>query len=79
MNVDVPMPDFGGDAKEGTIVAWHKQPGERVAAGELLLEVMTDKVNVEIEAPVAGTVAEILCAPDDVIPVGQTIARIRPA
>jgi pyruvate/2-oxoglutarate dehydrogenase complex dihydrolipoamide acyltransferase (E2) component len=76
MGVDVKMPDFGGDAKEGTIVAWHKQPGEAVAAGELLVEVMTDKVNVEIEAPSAGTLGEVLFQPDDVVPVGETIARI---
>jgi pyruvate/2-oxoglutarate dehydrogenase complex dihydrolipoamide acyltransferase (E2) component len=76
MTVEVKMPDFGGDAKEGTIVAWHKQPGEAVAAGELLVEVMTDKVNIEIESPAAGTLAEILRHPDEVVPVGEAIAQI---
>ena len=76
MRVDVSMPDFGNDAKEGTIVAWHKRPGEEVAEGELLVEVMTDKVNVEIESPASGTLVEILVQADDVAPVGAAIARI---
>lgn len=76
MSVDVLMPDFGNDSKGGTIVAWHKQPGDRVAAGELLVEVMTDKVNVEVEAPAAGTLAEILVETDGDAPVGAPIARI---
>lgn len=76
MRVDVSMPDFGNDAKEATIVAWHKRPGERVTEGELLVEVMTDKVNVEVESPASGTLAEILVQADDVAPVGAAIARI---
>ncbi len=76
MSVDVLMPDFGNDSKGGTIVAWHKQAGERVAAGELLVEVMTDKVNVEVESPASGTLAEILVPVDEAAPVGAAIARI---
>jgi pyruvate dehydrogenase E2 component (dihydrolipoyllysine-residue acetyltransferase) len=76
MSVDVLMPDFGNDAKGGTIVAWHKRAGERVAAGELLVEVMTDKVNVEVESPASGTLAEILVKADEDAPVGAPIARI---
>ncbi len=76
MSVDVVMPDFGNDSKGGTVVAWHKQAGERVAAGELLVEVMTDKVNVEVESPASGTLSEILVQADDDAPVGAAIARI---
>ena len=76
MSVDVLMPDFGNDSKGGTIVAWHKRAGERVAAGELLVEVMTDKVNVEVQSPASGTVAEILVQADQDAPVGAAIARI---
>lgn len=76
MSLDVLMPDFGNDAKEGTIVTWHKQAGERVAAGELLVEVMTDKVNVEVESPASGTLVEILVRADEAAPVGAAIARI---
>lgn len=76
MSVDVFMPDFGGDSKEGTIVAWHKHAGEPVAAGELLVEVMTDKVNVEVESPANGILAEILVQADEAAPAGAAIARI---
>jgi pyruvate dehydrogenase E2 component (dihydrolipoamide acetyltransferase) len=76
MSVDVVMPDFGNDSKGGTIVAWHKQAGQRVTAGELLVEVMTDKVNVEVESPASGTLTEILVQADGDAPVGAAIARI---
>ena len=76
MSVDVRMPDFGGDAHEATIVAWHKQPGDRVTSGELLVEVMTDKVNIEVDAPAAGVVVEILHAAEETVAAGALIARI---
>jgi 2-oxoglutarate dehydrogenase E2 component (dihydrolipoamide succinyltransferase) len=70
MSIEVTMPDFGGDAHEATIVAWHKM------TGELLVEVMTDKVNIEVEAPASGVVAEILHAADETVATGVVIARI---
>lgn len=76
MSIEVRMPDFGGDAHEGTIVAWHKQPGDKLVAGELLVEVMTDKVNIEVEAPAAGVVTAILHAADETVAAGAVIARI---
>lgn len=76
MSIEVKMPDFGGDAREATIVAWHKRIGDRVASGEPLAEVMTDKVNVEVEAPATGVVAAILHAVDETVAVGVVIARI---
>lgn len=76
MTVDVLMPDFGNDAQGGTVVAWHKRPGERVAAGEVLVEVMTDKVNVEVESPASGTLAEVLVGADGDAPTGAVIARV---
>lgn len=76
MVTEVKMPDFGGDANEATIVAWHKRPGEIVASGELLVEVMTDKVNIEVESPATGVVLELLHAADEVVATGVVIARI---
>ncbi len=58
------------------MVAWLKQPGDQVAAGEVIAEAMTEKVNVEIESPVAGVLAEILVAEEDTVTVGQPIARV---
>lgn len=76
MSIEVRMPDFGGDAHEATIVQWHKQVHDQVAQGELLVEVMTDKVNIEVDAPAAGVVTAILHAADETVAAGSVIARI---
>ena len=74
---DVVMPDLQG-AEEITVGAWSKQRGERIAAGETLMEAHTDKVNAEIPSPVAGTVEELLLDVGDPVKPGQLIARIAP-
>jgi 2-oxoisovalerate dehydrogenase E2 component (dihydrolipoyl transacylase) len=72
---EVVMPELQG-AEEITVGAWSKQRGERVAEGETLMEVHTDKVNAEIPSPVSGTVAELLLEVGDPVKPGQPIARI---
>ena len=57
--VQVTMPQMGDSVTEGTILEWHKQEGETVAADETLVEISTDKVDAEVPAPVAGTVVKI--------------------
>ena len=71
------MPDLQG-AEEITVGAWSKQRGERVAAGETLMEAHTDKVNAEIPSPVSGVVQELLLEVGDRVTPGQAIARIAP-
>lgn len=75
---DVPMPQVGDDDEvdEVTLVAWLKGPGDRVAEGETIAEAMTEKVNVEIESPVAGVLEDILVEENDTVVVGQPIARV---
>lgn len=75
---DVPMPQVGEDDEvdEVTVVAWLKGPGDRVAEGEIIAEAMTEKVNVEIESPVAGVLEDILVEENDTVAVGQPIARV---
>lgn len=73
------MPEIGEGVTEATIVEWHVETGQKVAVGDILVEVMTDKVNVEVEAETAGVVAEILAAADDEVRVGTPIARLEPA
>ena len=63
MPTDVPMPQMGESIFEGTIVRWLKQPGDAVEEDEPLLEISTDKVDVEIPAPAAGILSEI-CFPE---------------
>lgn len=76
MATEVIMPKAGSEMVEGEIVKWFKQEGETVKAGEPLLEIVTDKVNMEVEAEVDGTLLKILAKPGDVVPVVSTIAWI---
>ncbi|MDR3710277.1 MAG: pyruvate dehydrogenase complex E1 component subunit beta [Capsulimonadaceae bacterium] len=72
---DVIMPKMGDAMETGTLVAWLKQNGEEVKAGDPIAEIETDKSNVEIEAEETG-VFQRLAAEGDAIPVGGIIARI---
>lgn len=76
MIVDVKAPELGPGVTEITIVKWHKNVEDLVAEGEVLVEIMTEKVNNEMESPTSGTVLEILYAKDEVVKVGNTMARI---
>lgn len=76
MAVDVIMPAMGATQETGRLVRWFKQEGDSVTKGEMLMEVETDKSVVEVEAPASGILAHVTAAPDDEIPVGQTIALI---
>jgi pyruvate dehydrogenase E2 component (dihydrolipoamide acetyltransferase) len=73
---DVIMPALGMAQETGTLLQWLKSPGDLVTQGEPLMEVETDKANVEVEAPASGTLSNVSARPGDVIPVGQTIALI---
>jgi len=70
------MPLLGQTMEEGTIIKWYKQEGDAVKQGEPLLEVMTDKVNMEVEASESGILRKVLARPDDVVPVQSPIAII---
>jgi pyruvate/2-oxoglutarate dehydrogenase complex dihydrolipoamide acyltransferase (E2) component len=72
---EVVMPELQG-AEEITVGAWNKQRGDKVAEGETLMEVHTDKVNAEIPSPVAGVVEDLLLEVGDPVLPGQPIARI---
>lgn len=73
---DITVPDLEG-ATEITIGSWLKAPGDRVRAGEAVAEALTDKVNAEIESPVAGVLEEILVEEGASVTSGQAIARVR--
>jgi 2-oxoglutarate decarboxylase len=76
--VDIVTPAGGESVQEGTILEWAVQVGDAVEEGQTVVELSTDKVDMELPAPVAGTIAEILAAEGDTVAVGQTIARMRP-
>ena len=79
MPVEVTMPQLGESTYEGTIGKWLKQPGEPVERFEPLVEIITDKVNVEMPAPFGGTLTEILVAEGTTVNVGTPIARMETA
>jgi pyruvate dehydrogenase E2 component (dihydrolipoamide acetyltransferase) len=74
--MDVLMPQLGETVAEGTISAWRKKVGDRVEADEILLDVETDKVAMEIPAPGAGTIAEIRVETGETVDVGTVLAVI---
>ncbi|MHB1460227.1 MAG: dihydrolipoamide acetyltransferase family protein [Armatimonadota bacterium] len=76
MAMTILMPALGQTMEEGTIVQWFKSEGDHVKTGELLLEVMTDKTNLEVEATETGVLRKIIAQVDDVIPVGDPICII---
>lgn len=70
------MPDIGEGVTEGEILKWMVKVGDRVKEDQPLVEVMTDKVNVQIPAPRTGIVSNIMVKEGDVAKVGQTIVAI---
>jgi len=74
--IDVVMPKMGESIQEGKILKWLKKTGDKIERDEILLEISTDKVDTEVPSPNAGIVAELLAAENDVIEVGNVIARI---
>ncbi len=76
--VDIGMPRLSDSMEEATILTWLKEPGERFARGEPLVEVETDKATVVYEAEVDGTLEEIVVADGETAELGALIARIRP-
>ena len=76
MPTDVVMPKLGESITEGTILEWKKQVGDTIGKDETLLEISTDKVDSEIPSPASGKIIEVLFKVNDVVPVGEVIARI---
>ena len=76
MAFSVVMPALEMAQETGKLIAWRKKEGDRVAKGEPLLDIETDKAVVEVEAPADGVLAGIKAAEGADIPVGQTIAWI---
>ena len=74
--VDVTVPTMGESVTEGTISSWSKKPGDVVKKDEVLVEIETDKVAVEVSAPADGVLAEILAQNGATVTPGQVIARV---
>jgi 2-oxoisovalerate dehydrogenase E2 component (dihydrolipoyl transacylase) len=79
MAVEIKLPQLGESIHEGTIARWLKQPGDRVEKYESLVEITTDKVNVEMPSPYEGVITTLLVAEGETRPVGSPIALIETA
>ncbi len=73
---DVVVPQLSESVSEATLLTWKKKPGEMVQADEILIEVETDKVVLEVPAPASGVFAEIVKADGSLVASGEVIARI---
>jgi 2-oxoglutarate dehydrogenase E2 component (dihydrolipoamide succinyltransferase) len=74
--VEVKVPQLSESVAEATLLAWKKKPGDAVALDEILIEIETDKVVLEVPAPAAGVLAELVVADGGTVVAEQVIARI---
>ena len=72
----VELPHVGESVVEGTIGKWLKQPGDKVERYEPLVEVVTDKVTMEVPSPVSGSLSKILAEEGETVPMGAPLAEI---
>jgi pyruvate dehydrogenase E2 component (dihydrolipoamide acetyltransferase) len=74
--VPLVMPKMSMTMTEGTFLVWHRKEGDAIQAGDLVCEVASDKVDMEVESPIEGTLARLVAEPDQVIAVGAPLAFI---
>ena len=74
--VDIMVPTLGESVTEATVSTWFKKPGENVQADEMLCELETDKVSVEVPAPASGVLQDVLAAEGDTVEAGGKLATM---
>ena len=76
MAIEIKAPTYPESVQEGTLATWHKQPGDAVERDELIVDIETDKVVLEVVAPASGTLTEVLKAEGDIVLSNEILARI---
>ncbi|WP_083026623.1 2-oxoglutarate dehydrogenase complex dihydrolipoyllysine-residue succinyltransferase [Vreelandella lionensis] len=76
MAIDIKAPTFPESVAEGTVAAWHKKPGDSVERDELIVEIETDKVVLEVVAPEAGTLNDVMAEEGDTVESEQILGKI---
>ena len=76
MAIEIKAPTYPESVQEGSLATWHKQVGDSVNRDELIVDIETDKVVLEVVAPASGTISEILKAEGDTVLSNEIIARI---
>ena len=74
--VQVVLPELGESVTEGVVVEWRIAEGDPVRAGDTLLDVTTDKVDVEVPSPASGRLVRIVAQPGDAVEVGALLAEL---
>jgi len=75
MSIEIKAPTFPESVQDGTIATWHKQPGEAVSRDDLIVDIETDKVVLEVVAPADGVIAEIIKGEGETILSNEVIAQ----
>src|SRR5947207_7247763 len=76
MAVEVHVPTLGESIVDATIASWHKKEGNLIQSGDILLELETDKVNVEVNAEQDGVLQKVTKQVGDIVAVGEVLAVI---
>ncbi|MBF9058419.1 dihydrolipoamide succinyltransferase, partial [Rhodobacterales bacterium HKCCSP123] len=76
MSIEVRVPTLGESVTEATVATWFKKPGDAVAVDEMLCELETDKVTVEVPSPAAGTLGDIVAAEGETVGVDALLATL---
>ncbi len=76
MSKNILMPKWGLTMEEGTVISWEVEVGDPIEVGDVIGVVETEKVEVDLESPVAGTVARILVAEGETVEVGALLAMV---
>src|SRR5919109_3182934 len=74
--IQVTLPAMGESVTEGTVLEWSVKVGDQVKDGDTVVEISTDKVDMELPAPASGTITEILAQEGETVSVGQVIGRM---
>lgn len=77
MSIEIKVPALGESVTEATIAKWHKKEGEEIGADELLLELETEKVTLEVNAPASGVIASLKKKEGDTVEVGEIVGSIK--
>ena len=77
MSTEIKAPVFPESVAEGTIATWHKQPGEACSRDDLIVDIETDKVVLEVVAPADGVIEDILKGEGDTVKSGEVIGKFK--
>ena len=76
MAIEIKAPTYPESVQEGTLATWYKHAGDSVSRDELIVDIETDKVVLEVVAPASGTLAEVFKAEGDIVLSNEVLARI---